>query len=165
MSGHKARLRPQRFTMNKPVVLCKVCHPNGMWFRFKLKGKHFQTRSRVEQAFTKFLISKGIDVKRIEYEPKGSRVGYHNPVKKKDTWYTPDFKVGNVRFEVKDLASLGLQNYHWQTKEEALIENRAKYEAAVAEFDDYRVYVFIKGNFYRTREFWTAKEQKRLQHI
>jgi hypothetical protein len=68
--------------------------------------------------------------------------------------------------EIKDLASLGLKPYHWvPDQEQVLIENRAKYEAAQREFDDYRLYVHINGKFVRTHNFWTPKEQKRLLEL
>lgn len=161
--GHTTTMRPKCFTSyHAPIRRCKVCHKSSTWFKFKIRGKVFITRSLIEKEFIKFLLSKGIHIDRIEYEPKDSRVSYFNPVRDKMSTYTPDFKVGDVRFEVKSLASLGLMGYKWQTQEEALIENRAKCLAASKEFDDYRIYVHIKGKFYRAKKFWNPSEQNRL---
>lgn len=160
--GHRVRLNPERFTQSKDVPACRVCSPNRVWYRFKVGDVSFRTRSQIERSFVRFLVCQGIDPKRIEYEPKDCKVSYYNEAKAGESLYTPDFRVGNTHFEIKDLSSLGLRYYHWKDKDEALIENRAKYQAAVNQFDDYRVYVYIKGSFYRTHRFWTIKEKQRL---
>ena len=98
----------------------------------------------------------------VEYEPKSGRVPYFNPVKNRRRIYVPDFKVNDTYIELKDLASLGLKHYNWMDAEEALIENRAKCEAARAALGDYRIYMYHKGEFHLVHKFWTAQEQKRL---
>ena len=164
--GHVTRIKPNVFTCHtRDIRVCKVCHKSCTWYRFRYKDRVFQTRSLIEKRFIKFLVEKGIDISRIEYEPMNSRVTYYHPVSRKDRTYIPDFKVGEVRFEVKSLASLGLKPYKWLTPEEALIENRAKAIAATRAFADYRIYVYEKGQFHRVRKFWTRKEQTRLLSI
>ena len=101
----------------------------------------------------------------IEYEPLDAKIKYFNPLENRMCSYAPDFRVGNIHVEVKDLASLGLKEYCWQSKDEALIVNRAKYEAATQQFEDYRVYVHVKGNFHRVREFWKPTERTRLLNL
>jgi len=105
---------------------------------------------------------KNVPVDAVEYEPKDCKIRYFNILKDKVCSYSPDFKVNRVHVEVKDLASLGLKEYHWQSKEDAFIENCSKYAEAVSQFDDYRIYVHIKGSFHRVYDFWNRKEQQRL---
>jgi len=164
--GHKYLTTPDLFYRNQSPSKCPVCCPFRVWFRFKLQNCKFKTRSAVEKKFVKQLVQKGKAVASdIEYEPKEVKVKYWDPNRNEERTYSPDFKIKDVLVEVKDLASLGLKEYHWQDKDEALIENRAKYEAAVAKFDDYRLYVHIKGRFFRAYKFWTKKEQQRLLNI
>jgi hypothetical protein len=120
----------------------------------------------IEKEFIKQLLASGnFNVADIEYEPSGVRIQYVDPSSGLTRYYTPDFKVKDVYVEVKDLASLGLKPYHWMSQEEALIENRAKAQAASKMFNNYHVYVLIKGKFVRTEKFWTKKEQTRLLNI
>lgn len=161
--GHKVKHTPDTLLRIKTVGRCPICNPTRTWHLFRIKGKRFKTRSLVEKDFIKYLVfDKGIPVEAIEYEPRDHNVRYYNPVLKRYASYTPDFKVGNALVEVKDLASLGLKEYHWQDKEEVLIVNRAKCEASNEAFGDYRTYVRIAGNFVRTENFWKHKEQRRL---
>lgn len=106
----------------------------------------------------------GSSRKKIEYEPKSCNIRYYDFLRKKECTYIPDFKVGNVCVEIKDLGSLGVQaNYRWQKdREKVLIVNCSKAGEALEQFDDYRIYVYINGDFHRTYNFWERKEQKRL---
>jgi hypothetical protein len=164
--GHVVEHSPESLFRNKELGRCPVCHPTHVWHWFKVKGKRFRTRSLVERDFVKWLVyEKDVPVEKIEYEPASCRIRYYNPVLEREADYIPDFKVGPTRVELKDLASLGLKDYHWQDKDEALIVNRAKHEAANSQFKDYRTYVYVKGEFHLTDRFWTRKEKQRLLGI
>lgn len=160
--GHTQYVFPYRLTHKTELVRCDTCHPTGIWFRGKVQGKCFKVRSRVEIAFLKAMSQQGYDMNDVEYEPKDGKVSYFNPVRGRRAVYVPDFKVNDTYIELKDLASLGLRNYNWISKEEALIENRAKCKAAKAALGDYRIYVYSKGKFYLVHEFWKSAEQRRL---
>lgn len=168
--GHQFEVKVFKITeksKHASMLRCPVCHPRSVWFDFVAGGKHFKTRSRVEQRFVEFLVNDlGIDPTDVEYEPK-EYVNYLCPVSGKTKRYMPDFRVKSVLVEVKDLNSLGINSeYHWQSKEEALIVNRAKCEAARAVFTDYRVYVLLRGGrFRKVNDFWLPQEQKRLKSI
>lgn len=168
--GHQFDLAVFKVTeksKHSSMLRCPVCHPRSVWFEFEVAGKKFKTRSRVEQRFVEFLVTeRGINPADIHYEPK-DHVAYRCPVSGKRKQYIPDFRVKNVLVEVKDLNSLGVGgSYHWQSKEEALIVNRAKCEAANRKFADYRVYVLLRsGRFRKVNDFWSAQEQKRLNLI
>lgn len=164
--GHVVEHRPETILGNKTCGKCPVCYPNRVWFRFKVKGRAFRTRSLIEKAFIKEVIRQGkASVDEIEYEPKLDCVQYKDPSAGTQRKYSPDFRIRDSCIEIKDLHSLGLKPYHWIDQEKALIENRAKHEAASAKLEDYRLYVYIKGKFYRTDKFWTKAEQKRLLSI
>lgn len=160
--GHKQRLIPDAVTRVNSVVRCRKCNPSSSWRSGKVQGKRFKVRSRVEIAFLRLLIDKGYTVDQIEYEPPSGRIPYFNPVKKRTAFYTPDFKVNETYIEVKDMASLGLKAYNWMTAEQALIENRAKCEAARKELGAYRLFVYHKREFHEVHEFWNRSEQQRL---
>lgn len=161
--GHRLKLVPETVLRTLTIGKCPVCYPNRLWHRFNAGGRKFRTRSIVEKRFVELLVKNGkVNVDDIEYEPIDAKIKYFNPMENRVCSYAPDFRVGNIHVEVKDLASLGLKEYHWQSKEEALIVNRAKYEAATQQFEDYRIYVHVKGTFHRVREFWTPTERTRL---
>lgn len=163
--NHVGLVLPEFVTCRKEVVRCRKCHPSNVWFRGKVQGKRFKVRSRVEIAFLKLLTDKGYDVSDIEYEPASGRIQYFNPVKKRDAWYTPDFKVNDTYIEVKDLSSLGLRHYNWIDKDEALLENRAKCKAARKALSSYRVFVYHKNKFHEVHDFWKHSEQKRITAV
>src|SRR5471030_101459 len=164
--GHINRVPRECVTTPYGVIRsCQTCRPTGIWYRGKFNGKPIIVRSKTEVRFMQYLKDSGVPLDKVRYEPNEYKVLYYNPIKKCMAKYTPDFAVGRTMVEVKDLASLGLANYNWMTKEEALIENRAKYEAAMRYFDDYRIYVLIKCKFHRVFKFWTKTEQVRIQNI
>ena len=168
--GHQFDLAVFKVTeksKHSSMLRCPKCYPRSVWFEFEVAGKQFKTRSRVEQRFVEFLVKeRGINPADIHYEPP-DHVVYRCPVSGKCKQYMPDFRVKNVLVEVKDLNSLGVGGaYHWQSKDEALIVNRAKCEAAKKKFADYRVYVLLRsGRFRKANDFWSAKEQTRLNSI
>jgi len=163
--GHKVSHQPETLFKLKTIGICPICHPNHIWFKFRINGKDFNTRSLIEKAFVEHLVKhRATPVDDIVYEPKES-VDYFNPRLNRMAKYSPDFKVGDTYIEIKDLSSLGLRDYHWMPKEEALIENRAKAEAASLHFAEYKTYVHIDGMFYPTEKFWTKNEITRLLNL
>lgn len=164
--GHRVKFTPDSVSKTLTIGKCPVCYPNRLWHRFNAGGRKFRTRSIVEKRFVELLVRNGkVNVDDIEYEPIDAKIKYFNPLENRVCSYAPDFRVGNIHVEVKDLASLGLKEYCWQSKEEALIVNRAKYEAATQQFEDYRVYVHVNGEFHRARKFWKPAERTRLLNL
>jgi hypothetical protein len=130
---------------------CTICRPRKVWYDFEVNSKHFRTHSLTEKKFIEFLAhKKGVDVSRIEYEPKDCSVDYRDPIKKIIRKYKPDFRIGKSIVEIKDTSSIGWAPYIWRpNKEEVVKENLAKFKAAMKSFDDFRVYVLHKGSFMR----------------
>lgn len=155
--GHTTLLRLERLTRASPDALnkCCTCYPNRAWFEFTVNGKEFKTRSLVEKAFVEWLAAcRNAPLDKVEYEPR-ARVRYFNPVKEREAYYTPDFKVGKAMVEVKDESSLYGRNYRGLDQQEVLIENRAKMKAASTCFPDFRVYVKQGQGFVRVpASFW-----------
>jgi len=153
--GHEFKLLTYKVTApskSRYNVRCTVCQPSACWHEFTVGGVAFKTRSLVERQFVELLVNeKGVDPSQIEYEPSNCEVKYRHPIYGDIRGYRPDFKIGSTLIEVKDRSSLGLQHYHWMPQEHALKENRAKFKAALAEFDDFRVFCFARGRFTRVR--------------
>lgn len=141
---------------------CPRCQPRMCgWQVVDVKGYSFKVRSKPEAEFIKHMVYRGINPSKIIYEPKDSRVRYRG---ENGEWrrYTPDFRVGKIVIEVKDLGSLGITHYRFGDQETILEGNRRKVLAARKQFEDFRVYVLTRQGIYRTYDFWTLKEQRRL---
>lgn len=163
--GHVVEHKPESILAGKSCFRCPICYPTLSWHSFRVKGKFFRTRSLTEKNFIKWLVrEKKVPVDSIEYEPESCKIEYYDFFRNDDRIYTPDFKVGKTCIEIKDLGSLGIQpNYRWEkNQDKVLIENYSKFVRAVTQFDDYRIYVYVKGTFHRVYDFWNRKEQERL---
>lgn len=150
------------------ITPCDKCRNLAM--EFEIGGRRFTVRSNPEKQFIEKCFKEDPSViDEIVYEPKSEVIQYFNPVKNRISSYYPDFKVRNTVFEIKDLGTLGLLNrkkhLYGKSMDQIVIENRAKFEAANKEFADYKMLVFIKGEFHLVGKFWEAAEKDRLRKL